>query len=593
MAELTLEQKRALALASARVRAGGKDYKAMSKPAEVDPTEDMNILQTGAAGLGKMIVDTGRGAKQLLGIGDQKKLQETIDAEKELSKPLMSTWGGNIGNVGGQIGLALLPGGAIARAGNMAKIPGMVAAGQAMMAPPINLAGGLIGAGMGAAQGAIQPVASDESRLANIMLPAAAGAALPVLGMGLGAMRGAVEPLYEGGRDKIIGRALRSAAGQNADDVARRMAQGASTVPGVKPTAAEVAQSGGISAMQRAASAVDPESYAFRATKNNEARIAAIEKMAGTGGERAQYEGIRGMMTEIPYEEAVKTGVDKNMASALSPQIKNLMERPSIKYAIDSAKGIMDERSVELAKSGSVEGLQLVKQALDDAIERGGNATTKIGKNQLRALQQTRSDLISVMEDIVPKLREADVAYRQWSQPINQMDVAEQILNKAKDPVSGNLQPRAFVRAISDDTVRGVTGYSGSTLKNTMTPGQMGVLTGIVKDLRGVNNLSNLGRGAGSDTVQKLSMTNLMQQSGLPMGVLNLYGMGALGRVAFSNADEAMKSRLAQAMLDPQEAARLMQAARTNPALANAINEIRKIAAPGILGGALSLNAQQ
>lgn len=595
---LTIEQQRAMAVASARLRMDESDpnakYKALQTRPNVDPTEGQSFIENVRGGLGKMMVDTGRGVKQLLRIGDQQQLQQTIDEEKALSKPLMETGGGLVGNIGGHIGAALLPGAALSRVGNIAKLPGLVAAGNAMMAPPMTLGGAAIGAGMGGAQGLIQPVASDESRAANVMIPAVAGAALPLLGMGWGAAKGAIEPLYQGGQERIVGRALRSAVGERrADVVANRLSQGASSVPGVQPTAAEVGRSGGISAMQRAASAVDPEEYAARAVANNEARKAALEQMAGTGGERKMYEGVRDMMTEIPYEQAMKTGVDKQMAKAIQPQIDSLLARPSVKSAIAGAKEIMDEESIALAKSGSPKGLQLVKQALDDAIERGSNPTTKMGTHSLKALKQTRGDLISVMEDIVPKLRGADAAYRDWSRPINQMDVAQTLLNKSVNPVTQTLEPRAFIKNVSDETVRDVTGYSGSNLANTMTSGQLGLLRGITDDLRGVRVMENLGRGAGSDSVQKLAMTNLMQQSGLPLGLLNMYGMGSAGRLLFSQSDEAMKRQLANALLDPKQTAALMAAARRNPQLAAAIEEARKIAAPAILGGALSLNAQQ
>lgn len=568
-------------------------YKAMQTNPEVDPTEDMNILQTGAAGLGKMMVDTGRGVKQLTGIGEQKKLQQTIDSEKDASAPLMDTWGGNIGNIAGQVGLAVLPGGALARAGNLAKAPGLVAAGNAMMAPPMTLGGLGLGAGMGAGQGAIQPVATGDERGRNMMIGAVGGAAVPAIGMAGGAIKGAVEPLYAGGRDAIIGRALRSAAGTGADDAVRNMQGARQLIPGSQPTAAEVANSGGIAAMQRTASAVDPESYATRGVANNAARVQALQEMAGTGGDRAMMGGVREMMTEIPYAEARQAQIPKAVADSIRPQIDNLMERPAMRKAVARAKEIFGEESIVLGKEGSVKGLQYMKQALDDIVEKASSPASSIGKNELRALQQTRSDLIKVMEEAAPKLRGADTAYRQWSKPINQMDVAQEIADKSINPLTGILQPQAFARNFSDDAAVRATGFKGATLANTMEPQQLGMLGNMREDLARSVAAQNLGRGAGSDTVQKLSMTNLMQQSGLPVGLLNAPGLGRAGNWAYSQTDDLMKQRLAQALLDPQQTAQLMEAARRNPALARAIEEVRRIAAPGILGGALSLNAQQ
>jgi hypothetical protein len=564
-------------------------YKAMQKVETIDPTKEMNILETGAAGLGKMMVDTGRGVKQIVGAGDQ----QTIDNEAQLSKNLMNTWGGNIGNIAGHVGLSVLPGGAAMRAGQAMGAPGVLAAGRAMLAPSATIGGIATGVGMGATQGALQAVPTGDSRLRNSIIGGVGGGLVPTAGMAVGAVRGAVQPLYEGGRQRIVGDALRRATGQNVNDVIRNLDNAPVLVPGSLPTAAEVGNSGGLAAMQRAASAVDPEAYATRAAQQNEARVGALMGMAGTQSDRAQMAGVRGMMSEVPYEEAVKTGIPKDVAKAASPLIENLLERPAMKKAIARAKDIFGEESIDLSKSGSVKGLQYTKQALDDMIERAGSPGSSIGKNELRALKQTRGDLIAVLEELSPKLREADKAFAQWSRPINQMDVAQQLADKSINKLTGVMQPQSFARNLNDDLAAGATGFNRSTLENTMEPHQIAKLNALRDDLARSVAARDMGRGAGSDTVQKLAMTNLMQQSGLPVGLLSLPGIGRVGNFAYSQADDLMKRQLAEILLNPQMTAAVMRGAAPDPVIQGILENMRRVAAPGILGLTTGLNAPQ
>lgn len=147
----------------------------VAAPIDANPTGSFtdNLL----AGVGKAIVDTGRGLRQLNPFGDKAALQQDIDESKRLDAPLMDTGGGVVGNIGGQIGMALLPGGALKGASYLPQLakaaPALSAVAKATTVP--NSIKGA--AALGAAQGAVQPVATDDSRLLNIGLGAAGGAA--------------------------------------------------------------------------------------------------------------------------------------------------------------------------------------------------------------------------------------------------------------------------------------------------------------------------------------------------------------------------------------------------------------------------------
>lgn len=129
-------------LAELEARAG----KQVDKFSNMDPTEGMSGTDKFLSGAGKAFVDLKRGAAQLLaktGLGDDQEIQSDIDESKKLDAPLMKTGAGVAGNVVGNIA-ALAP---------TSFIPG---------------ANTLVGASLiGGLTGAMQPVATGESRTAN------------------------------------------------------------------------------------------------------------------------------------------------------------------------------------------------------------------------------------------------------------------------------------------------------------------------------------------------------------------------------------------------------------------------------------------
>lgn len=133
---------------------GPKDYKAMSTPLAVNPTEGMGVGEKMAAGAGKAVYDLGLGVRQLLGLAQPGEVEQT----RERDAPLMGTTSGKVGNFLGNVG-AFMP---------------------TMLVPGANTLAGatLLGGGMGAAA----PTVEGESRALNVGLGAAGGAAGKVLG---------------------------------------------------------------------------------------------------------------------------------------------------------------------------------------------------------------------------------------------------------------------------------------------------------------------------------------------------------------------------------------------------------------------------
>ena len=297
-------------LAELEAKAAGPARAAAPREAAPDPSEGGSTLNfagydTGIplpqgvtralAGAGKAFSDTGLGVQQLasyVGLGDSTKVQREIDDAKARDKPLMDTGAGLAGNIGGNIAIALAPGGALGAIGKAAKVPSLVNAARAITTPKSLLGAAGVGAGFGAAQ----PVASDESRLQNMIVGGAGGAVVPAGVAGGKFVKNLIAPFTDAGAERIAGRALQRAA-QNPASLQGTAQQ---FVRGSAPTTAEATGDIGLAQLQRtlANNADIGPAFSARAEKNTLARVAALEGVAGETGKREFFDAARSANAE-------------------------------------------------------------------------------------------------------------------------------------------------------------------------------------------------------------------------------------------------------------------------------------------------------
>lgn len=558
-----------------------------------DPTEGMSGTDKFLAGMGKAFTDLGRGGGQLIrsvmgnSLSDKLGLptERDVSESRRLDAPLMNTGAGITGNITGNISAAI----------PTAFIPG------AATIPGAALTGAVLGS--------MSPVTEGESRLQNTALGGALGGgsvlAGRVLVAGAKGAKSLVEPFTTAGQNAIVGRTLNrfGRMGKSVDIP--------TNTAGWSPTLAEKTQNPGFAILQRGAQSADPDTAALlsaRGLEQNAAAINALEKLGGTSQDMGLAKGVRSLMSEQLYKEAAQEGVSKEMSASIAPQIKNLMERPSMIKAAEKAKDIFGEESVALAKSGSVKGLQYMKQSLDDMIEKASGPSSSIGKNQLRALQHTRSDLISIIEDVAPKQRMADVNYRTFSSPINEMEAARALLDKVRGPLMdfapgapGRLRADQYAGALRnlEDQLPRMTGFPGATIENTMSPGGLNTVHGIAKDLAARAQSMELAKGIGSNTAQNLASQNIMRQLFGPMGMperfMESQVMPTLIRplqYGMKAQEPAIQQKMAQALLDPELAAQLMRQNLTPYAPGLLMQGVTRMMPPVSLG-LLGVNAGQ
>lgn len=558
----------------------------------ISPTNGMDTLDKVRAGMGKAFTDLARGAGQWTGLVSRQDIAQT----RAQDAPLMATTAGKVGDIAGNI----------------------VPAALTAMIPGANTITG--GALVGATLGSLQPSTSTKETLGNVGLGAAGGAVVPAAVKGYRIAKAAAEPFYESGQQAIVGRALNRAAGADAPAVAQRLQDASAPfvgpsqgvprttmgelVPGSVPTVGQASGNAGVASLERAATAVNPDvTNALDKTikAQNAARVGELQDVAGTGGARDFFAAARDATANDLYGQARTAGIDSaNLTPELVQQMQKLQQR--IPQAVmDRAKEIATIKGEPLTDATSVSGLHYVKQAIDDLIgaaDRSGNNTLKAAYTGLQ------KDLLGVMDQASPAYAGARQTYAAMSKPVNQMDVAQAIADKSVNKLSGNLQPNAYANALTDTTAARATGFPGATLENTLSPNQLNRLNMILQDVQRSSAAEAAGKGTGSDTVRKLAYSNLIDQSGVPTFVRDLAPAQMIGNIgsrfadaAYGRANAELSNRLAQVMLDPAEASRLMFAGAPNQQAANQLLLMLGRGGVGlgraVLTGPAAANAQQ
>jgi hypothetical protein len=554
----------------------------------VDPTAGMSTLEKGLAGVGSGMTSVVRAlgggrAAQALGLPGTKEEAERLDA------PLANTTAGKVGQVIG------------------------VAAPAALAVPftPLTYGGA-------AAAGALTGGAMTEGDLGDRAAGAGMGAAGGVIGQALPAvyrtgkavLKGLAEPLLRGGQERIAGRTLQRFL---TDENALQGLTNAPSLTGARPTLAEAARDPGLATLERAIGQVDPQAavqLSERAAQNNAARIATLQGIAGDPAKRAQAEAWRTATAEPIYAIADSAVVSVDDA------FRGLAQRPAFAKAIKDAETLArNEGLADLFFRGpngqpmaiTGQGAHYIKKALDDMGERG--SSSYMGEAAARSAGKTQQTFLEWLDKTVPEYAAAKKAFAAESKPINQMDVGQRLLDKttgATRDFAGNrrFQANAFAKAMNDEEalIKAATGQRTNALTDVMTPDQMARLGAVRNELETLANLSNAANGPGSQTAKALASQNLLRQiagpTGMPLSwVESTAAQSALRPVQWgmNAAEPRIQEAIARGLLDPEEALRMISAARAADAVrpANALQLLTRRSAPAAIGGLSAYGAGQ
>jgi len=482
---------------------------------------------------------------------------------------------------------------------------GQLVGGTATAAPLAMLPGAntVIGGGLyGLLQGASMPTAAGESTTDNMALAAVAGAAIPAgIRLAKTARAVAVDPFTEAGRNRISGNVLNRAAGDDAAAVAQRLATVKGNTPGFNLSASQAAGNDGISAFERTMRAIDPKAFQALNQEQKSALVSALASIAKTPEDRVIAEQLRESAVKPLYDAAKKAVVTGD------PVLDSLMQRPSMQAATGRAANIASERGDKfLLSKGSPQqtipnglldasgnpitttipatpatysgkSLHDLKMGLDDAIGTPGMGGVQ-GAERGAALD-TKAEFLKWLESKIPAYGQAKTTYADMSRPINQMDIGRELYNRFVPAIAdqGGVPFKtgadAFSKAVlrnGDQLAQTVTGLKNAKLASIMDPEQLALLQGVSKDAGTIAASMQAGKGSGSDTVQKIAMSNIAQEAGIPTWVGNMASVPGgwakrIGDLLYGNADDQVRQRLAYLMTNPQEAAQAMNSAGATP----------------------------
>jgi hypothetical protein len=480
--------------------------------------------------------------------------------------------------MGGRIGGAVLPAagiasgvGAAARGANM--IPSFARANPYIQSAAVTgVAGGI--------QGGLTPVETGATGMPmyeemgkDAAIGAAIGAPLGAIAPAVSALgsrvvqagKGLVEPLYEQGQNRILGRFLRETAGGESAKAMRNLRAAQPLVAGSMPTAAEVAGVPSLAALQRTAVGISPAStnlVAARQQAQIEARANALRNIAPES-RVSKYTDLRERVADDLYTDAIKPIDLGQITPKLTKEISSLTKTPAIKEAMSQAQVNAANKGMDIADpAGSMRGLHETKMALDGQIkavkaklERDAAGATSA---ELDGLNAAKTRLLGFIEQISPEYKTARVTYERLSKPVDQLESIAKLAKKSISPENEKI----FVSRFSNDLQKVID-------EGKLSERQLARLNLVKEDLARSKFAETAGKGVGSDTVQKLAYSNMMQTAGIPTALTGSAASGVLGNVAsrtgdvlYGRANREMAQKLAEALMSPEDTLRLMRVGR-------------------------------
>lgn len=388
-----------------------------------------NPLLTAAQGFGKAFVDTGRGLGELIGVESP---QDVANA-RQADAALMNTAAGQLGH---GAGLAAQVAGGAALGGIAAGAPAL--SGLTAAEAP-TLAGTLAGGALtGAAYGDIAPYATTGEHIGNIAVGTLAG---PVIHGAVGSAR----LLGRAGKslvqrylapDAVAATRVGAALAQD-NAIPASIRAGADSVPGVRPTLAQVLQTPKAVQLERAArnNPISGPEIAARDLENNSARnqalqqhvLSPVDELAARRTRNANFAPAMDAVNNAGY---IDVGPLRFEAANLAQRGNNAMTRAAAKKVLS----FIDDNT---AQAGEHEGMikvsdlhtlqhdlgTIVKQANPEAINTA---------QALHELQPFKQAIVETVDSLAPGYRSALQQYAKDSAPIRTSRTISDLLNPTK-----------------------------------------------------------------------------------------------------------------------------------------------------------------
>lgn len=562
---------------------------------------------------------------------NEERRQAMTDALASLGADTDST-AFKVGKFGGEMAGTAGAGGVLANGMRMVPVlatkaaPMIAAVDSAGMAAPgltgakalaVRSAGGAVAGG--ASAGMVDPGSAGDGALIGALMPPAFKAA----GITGDAFAAAVRPFFAAGQQKIVADTLRQYA-QDPVAALRALKAAQQVIPGSAPTTAAASGDIGLAGLQRTmqnASGDFAAELATRGTNQNQARTAAMEAIAGNSGKIAVAKEGRDAATDAMREGVLQRAGSLD-ATSITAKLERMLADPNnagstaragLQRALSQVRdiagdsGVIDARALYeirkdlgLAMNGKLQGdagnlrfargaLDKVQSMFDDAIEAGSRRPMSNSRDLVVGARQS----VPATGQQAAAMQAADAAkapatgwrdylakYSELSTPINQMEALQDVLRRVQ---TGTTDTQGSL-LLSAAKLNQILKNEGADLAKKLTPEQLQQLRNLAGDLNASQLAQNAGKASGSNTVQNLAQDKLLQATLGKVGASQPVQttLGALLKLPYVRANQNIQQRLGEALLNPQEAARLLDSnAASVPRLSGLLNPAAALAYRG------------
>lgn len=449
--------------------------------------------------------------------------------------------------------------------------------------------GGAVAGGTGAAL--IDP--------SQIKTGAALGAALPfplkAAGSALAGAKTLVSPLTESGQRYTLGNMLEDFS-HNPEQARAALNAAPEQFPsGALPTTAESSGDIGLAGLTRGMQSSDPvfgNNLASRFYEQNAARSNMLDDISGNNGKISAAQAERDAATSAMREQALDSAghVDSN---AITSQIDSLINDPNnagklSQQALNGVKsqlqqftdesGNISARAVYAIRKdindiigGKLQGdqgnlrqaagqLKAVKNIFDNTIEsalaRGSNSTELATTTAGREVNPLNIGPSEYAAQNNPSFKEYLRTYSEMSKPISQMEKLQDVTKKIQN---GTIDTNGNA-ILSSAKLNNVLKNSGDDLAKELNPQQMQTLRNLAGELNASTMGITAGKSIGSNTAQNYIIDKAINDTigKIGLGEVGKNTIGGIGKAIYSRANESIMRQLGDALLDPKQAAKLM-----------------------------------
>lgn len=428
-------------------------------------------------GVKKAGTDTVLGVKQLgamAGMGDSAALAQEAATVKERDAAMMDTWQGMAGNAVGNIGMALVPGGALKVASQvLPKVPGLSAVANALLAPK-SVKGAV---GLGAGIGAVQPAVNNEERVTNAAIGGVGGAVGNLIPKGVSRV---LNPQTDDAVKALMNQGVTPTPGQIIGGAAKRVEDAATSIP-ILGDVIRARQKGVIGEFNDAAlnRSLAPINQKIT-SKGREAIDEAATKIG------AAYDAV------LPKVVLKK---DNQFANALSAAQANVSSLPAEQQA-QFAKIIGDNITNKFTPAGFLRGSAFKESDSElGRLARGYSGDANFANRELgKAIRDAQAGLRNLLATQNPQhAKPLQAANEAWANFIRVQDAAGRV--GAKEGVFTPAQLGSAVRG-QDKSLRHGAYAKGEALMQDLSDSGQKVLNSTVPD-SGTPYRAALGLAAG------------------------------------------------------------------------------------------------